>query len=103
MIPAIPEDYLTYLRSGARTEGGLTIEPGWFQLWPEREIEGHNRGYEVAKYAPGYLGFGSNGGGELFAFDLLGRVVMIPFIPMDGEYAVVIAESWKEFQDTIED
>ena len=100
---ALPDAYLAYLRSGGRTEGGLRIDPGWFQLWAEGEIERMNLGYHVAKYVPGYLGFGSNGGGELLAFDSTGRIVMIPFIPMDPEHAVVVAQSWQEFEEAMEE
>ena len=56
-------------------EGGLSVEPGWFQLWPPAEIERWNREYQVAEFAPEFLGFGSSGGGELLAFDAGGRVV----------------------------
>lgn len=43
---------------------------------------------------PGFLGFGSNGGGELLAFDTRvqpWKVCMIPFIPLDESESIVIA------------
>ena len=35
----IPDDYLEYLRSCKQTDGELSIDPGWYQLWPENELE----------------------------------------------------------------
>jgi hypothetical protein len=61
-----------------------------------------NLGYQVPEFAPGFLGFGSSGGGEMLAFDADGRVVMIPFIPMSPELALPVADSWSEFVERIE-
>jgi hypothetical protein len=83
-------------------EGSLTVEPGWFQLWPPEQVEGWNREYCVHEFAPGFVGFGSNGGGELFAFDASGRVVMLPMIGMSPQTATLVANSWSEFVQKIE-
>ena len=80
----------------------MTVGPGWFQLWPPAEVEQMNRDYHVSELAPGFLGFGSSGGGELLAFDAGGRVVMIPFILMSPEHALPVASSWSEFVERIE-
>jgi len=83
-------------------EGGLAMDPGWFQLWPEAEIQQFNVAYEVHTFAPNHYGFGSNGGGELLAFDRQGHIVMIPFIG-DGEAdAKLVATSWHEFEAAME-
>ncbi len=78
------------------------VAPGWFQLWPLSQIEALNRDYQVQAYAPGFLGFGSSGGGELFAFDNQGCIVMIPFIGMSLSEAITIAESWNDFVSKID-
>ena len=57
--------------------------------------------YKTAEYVPGYIGFGSSGGGELFAFDKSFRIVMIPFIPMNEDEAILLAESWEVFEKAI--
>jgi hypothetical protein len=97
----LPEEYLTLLRHSNGGEGELDVEPGWFQLWPAEQVVEFNRGYEVAKNAPGIFGFGSNGGGEMLAFDMRcgepWRIVMIPFIPMRIEDAKVIADDFGTF------
>ena len=75
-----PEEYLQYHKRQRPLEGELNIEPGWFSLWPLDQVEKLNRQYEVTQSLPTYIGFGSNGGGELFAFEEKHQVVMVPFV-----------------------
>ncbi len=97
----LPEEYFALLRFSNGGEGALTVEPGWFQLWPAEQVPELNRGYKLAEFLPGFFGFGSNGGGELLAIDLRDRppyrVVMVPFISMCENQAVTIAESFAKF------
>lgn len=93
----IPREYLEYLRSGGRTESFTADEPGYFILWPIDEIEKMNASYEVAEYMPGFLGFGSDGGGEMLAFDAAGVVYKLPFIGYSSpEDAWKVADCWSE-------
>ena len=98
----LPAEYADYFASGGAIEGALAVDPGWFQLWSPDEVQQMNENYHVLEFAPGFLGFGSSGGGELLAFDTEGRVVMIPFIPMSPEHALPVANSWSEFVERIE-
>jgi hypothetical protein len=98
----LPSQYIDYFAGEGPREGGLTVEPGWFQLWSPSEVEGLNRDYRVHEFAPGFLGFGSSGGGELLAFDSAGRVVMIPFVGMAVDTARPVADSWVEFLKKVE-
>jgi hypothetical protein len=102
-MPAqLPSDYLRYVEEGAdwaSTNG----EPGYFQLWPLDEVEEMNQSYRVTEYAPGFLGFGSDGGGEMLAFDRGGAVFMIPFVGMAPEEAKKIGTSWSEIVARIEE
>ena len=93
----LPEEYVRYCVGFGPKEGGISVQPLWFQLWPLTEVEQLNRDYQIAEFAPGYLGFGSNGGGELLAFDADGRVFMMPFVGMGNEHAWLVAESWSGF------
>jgi hypothetical protein len=93
----LPAQYVDYFATGGPIEGELNVEPGWFQLWPPAELEQMNRDYHVSEFAPGFLGFGSSGAGELLAFDAGGRVVMIPFVPMSPQNAQPVASSWSDF------
>ena len=98
----LPPEYVSYFADDGLKEGGLTVPPGWFQLWRPDEVESLNRDYSVHEFAPGFLGFGSSGGGEMLAFDKAGRVVMIPWIGMEPEMALPVADSWSQFVERIE-
>ncbi len=98
----LPAEYVKYFSGDGLLEGGLMVDPGWFQLWPLGEIEDLNLNYQVQEFAPGFLGFGSSGGGELLAFDSEGSIVMIPFIGMAPNEAITIAASWSDFVSKIE-
>jgi hypothetical protein len=97
----LPASYLAFLAFSNGGEGALAVGPGWFVIWPAEEVLESNQGYQVEKELPGFFGFGSDGGGELFAFDTRSpqpwKIVMIPFIPMQERYAVVVAESFEQF------
>lgn len=98
----LPEEYVRYYTGDGPKEGGLSVQPLWFQLWPPAEVEQLNRDYQVAEFAPGFFGFGSNGGDELLAFDADGRVFTMPFIGMSRELAWLVADSWSGFVEKIE-
>jgi hypothetical protein len=54
-------------------EGELSVDPEWYRLWRPEEIEEFNRDYELSEYAPGFLAFGSNGGGSYWPSMKLAR------------------------------
>ncbi|MFO0813214.1 MAG: SMI1/KNR4 family protein [Gemmatales bacterium] len=99
----LPPAYLDYLSQGRPTEAFLSDDfVGYMMLWPLDEVEQNNREYEVPKYAPGFMCFGSNGGGELLAFDEEGTVFCIPLIGIDPKDAVHVADSWSDLEGFIE-
>jgi hypothetical protein len=97
----LPEDYIALLYYSNGGERELGVEPGWFQLWPAEKVIEFNQGYEAETNVPGFFGFGSNGGGEMLAFDMRSgepwKIVMIPFIPMQVKNAIVIADDFGAF------
>lgn len=94
----LPEDYFSFFEYSNGGEGPLLIEPGWFCLWPAEEVIILNLDYGVDKWLPGFVGFGSNGGGELFAFDTRSpqalKVYMIPFGDLDEVSAILVADNF---------
>ena len=65
-----------------------------FQLWSGNEIEELNENYEVERFLSGYLGIGSNGGGEMLAIELeTGILWSIPFVPMNISERIKIASN----------
>jgi hypothetical protein len=101
----LPDSYLLQLEDSNGGEGDLAVNPGWIAFWPAEDVITWNAEYEVDKFLPGFFGFGSNGGGELFAFDLRRGdpypIVMVPFIPIDPRQAVQIANSFDELREFI--
>jgi len=100
----LPSQYVEYVEQGGLAEGftGGGRMPGYFALWPLGDIKAWNKDYEVEEYAPGFLGFGGDGGGEMLAFDSSGAVFVLPLIGMEPDQAIKVAESWQEFAQRIE-
>ena len=100
----IPTEYLEYLRADGRIESFTTEEPGYFILWPVAEIEKMNTEYQVEELMPGFLGFGSDGGGEMLAFDSTGAVYKLPFVGYSSkEDAWKVADRWTDVAARITD
>jgi hypothetical protein len=97
----LPDDFVAYLRSELPKGGELPEFPLWFEIWPEKEMEQWNKEYQVEEYAPGFYGFASDGGGEMFAFGPDGGIYALPFIGMEPKAAKRLAASWNEFQSRI--
>ncbi len=89
-------DKIKALREAGYIEGELSVDPLWYQLWEPEHIDGYNNDYELAKYAPGFIAFGSNGGGELLVTNKNGEVFSLPAIGMAPGDAWKIADSIDE-------
>jgi hypothetical protein len=93
----LPEDYKRFLLEHDGGDGFIGTD--YFIFWKAEELSKFNDGYEVSKYAPGLLMFGSNGGGDGFAFDTRTspyRVMQVPFIGMSVADKFCVAESFNE-------
>jgi hypothetical protein len=93
----LPEDYCRFLRFSNGGEG--FVGRSYLILWAVEDLAQFNKEYQVQDYAPGLFLFGSNGGGEGFAFDTRVTpfpVVRVPFVGMDLQCAKIIAKSFKE-------
>jgi hypothetical protein len=100
---SLPCDYLQFLRDHDGGEG--FIGDNYLILWKAGELSTFNREYEVERYAPGLLLFGSDGGGEGYGFDTRDAampVVRVPFIGMDLRYATPVAMSFTDFLAQLE-
>ena len=92
-----PDDYKAFLLQHNGGDG--FIGTSYFILWRAEELSRFNDGYEVSKYAPGLMLFGSNGGGDGFAFDTKTspyRVMQVPFIGMSRADEFHVAGSFTE-------
>lgn len=87
-----------YLQSRKPQVCELDAQPWLCEFWPLAELEKYNREYQVGLYAPGYFGFATSGGGEMYAVSPAGKVVCLAFVGMSPHEELVIAGSWAEFE-----
>lgn len=94
----LPDEYKEFLAIANGGEG--FIREAYMMLWRVEELAELNKAYQVAEYAPDLLVFGSNGGGEAFAFDRRSdpmAVVAVPFVGMEIGLANVVGANFSEF------
>lgn len=99
---SLPLDYKEFLEKINGGEG--FIGENYLILWTAEELAQFNRDYQVEDYAPGLILFGSDGGGEGYAFDTRiapMSIVQVPFIGMNLAYARAMAPSFSEFITTL--
>jgi hypothetical protein len=92
-----PSEVVAYHAAGKPLVCELEVQPWLCEFWPLEELSKYNIEYEVPEYAPGYFGFATSGGGEMFAISPVGSVVCLPFIGMSPNEELHIAESWSAF------
>lgn len=96
-IEAIKQILESWINEGY-IEGELSVEPEWYVLWRPEELEDFNKEYELTEYAPGFITFGGNGGGELLVVNEQGEVFYMPTIGMSSDTAIKISGSLQEFK-----
>lgn len=94
----IPSELREYHSSGASLSCELDVQPWLCEFWPLAELGALNENYEVPRNAPGYLGFATSGGGEMFAFSPSGAIVCLAFAGMSPEEELPVAQSWRAFK-----
>ena len=98
----LPDEYKSFL---LRSNGGEGfIGEAYIMLSPLEELLEMNASYEVEINAPDLFVFGSDGGGEAFAFRLscgAGSVVMFPWIGVDAESTIEMASSFNQFLERL--
>src|SRR6476620_2231773 len=62
-----PPDYAEFMAEHDGGEG--SVGDAYLSLWPAAELIDLNQSYRLADFAPDLVAFGSDGGGECFAFD----------------------------------
>jgi hypothetical protein len=99
MTIQLPAAYRAFIETNGLFEGFFVTahEERYVILWGEDEVTSANAEIEVDAYAPGYVAFAGNGGGEVYAFDSTGAVFMLPMIGMEPAAAIHVAGNFLEF------
>jgi len=95
----LPTEYVRFLEITNGGEGFIG-ENAYVLLWSVEDIARLDQAYEVQKYAPGLLVFGSSGGGEAYGFDTRVPhfpIVQVPFVGMSWELAQPLGDSFSSF------
>lgn len=99
MTIQLPAVYRVFIATNGLFEGlaGTADDEQYVILWGEDEVATANVAMEVGVYAPGFVAFAGNGGGEIYAFDEVGAVFMLPMIGMEPDVAIKLADDFLEF------
>ncbi len=95
-------ELIAYYLSGKPLVCELEVNPYLCEFWPQAELNQYNLEYEVPQYAPGFFGFATSGGGEMFAISPTGSIVCLPFIGMEPVVALPIAPTWSVFEGMLQ-
>jgi hypothetical protein len=99
----LPAEYVEFLRL-ANGGAGFVGKNTYVMLWGVEELAPMNQSYEVQKYAPGLLIFGSDGGGEAYGFDTRTAqppVVQMPFVGMAWSVARFMGGTFSVFLERL--
>lgn len=104
MLPSLPSAHVEYIKATGPFECCTRddSEPGYVVLWAIDEISKNNSEVEIETYAPGFIAFCGNGGGELLVFDSTGAVFMLPMIGMEPNCAIRVAETFEDLVSQFE-
>ena len=76
------------------------IGSSYLVIWPIEQIIVLNQAYRVSEFNPGLVYFGSDGGGEAYAFDIRTKempIVEFPFESIHIEDAELCGKTFYEF------
>lgn len=96
-----PPDYISLLKRCNGGEGFVN-KGQYLMLWTVESLVEWNAKYN--EFLPGFLIFGSNGGGEAFGYDMRQEpwtIVQVPFIVMSWEDAQLLGRTIHEFFETL--
>lgn len=82
----LPPGYINFMRESDGAEGTIGRRNHYLILWPLKRIIELNQQYHVEEFAPHLVLFGTDGGGEAFAFDRRtdpATIVRVPLIGFD--------------------
>ncbi|MBU5316812.1 SMI1/KNR4 family protein [Clostridium bornimense] len=80
---------------------GMAGENNYLMLWNKDDIEELNNDYEVQEFLTDIILIGSDGGDMAYGINVDGKYIEVPFIGMDDDEVIIIAENFDEFIDYV--
>ena len=68
--PNLPRTYVRFMEACGRANGKIPYDTGYIEFFPVDRVLDENRAHHVGESLPGFFAFGSDGGDELYVFDL---------------------------------
>ncbi len=68
--PNLPRTYVRFMEACDGARGKIPYDTGYIEIFPIQRVLDENRAHHVGETLPGFFAFGSDGGDELFVFDL---------------------------------
>ena len=104
--PNVPPEFIEFHQQHGAVKMDIeSIGSGLVWLWPLKDVQHFSREYGFDEFAPGLLGIGSDGCGELYAIDIRdgssGAVGNIPATSLQWEDFRQLSASFSEFAETL--
>ncbi len=91
-----PEDYISFMKNLEDNE--INSESGYIELFPLKKSEEIIKEYETEELLANFVAIGTNGGGVGIFFNKTNNnIYSIPFVGMEENDAVLLANSFSEF------
>lgn len=91
-----PEDYVSFMNNLQNNK--INSDSGYIEMFPIDELEEINNKYETNEFVPNFIAIGTNGAGVgIFINKVNKNIYSIPFIGMEENDAVLLANSFSEF------
>ena len=68
--PNLPRTYVRFMEACDHARGKIPYDTGYIEFFPIERVLDENRAHKIDESLPGFFAFGSDGGDELYVFDL---------------------------------
>jgi SMI1/KNR4 family protein SUKH-1 len=68
--PNLPRTYIRFMEACDRARGKIPYDTGYIEFFALEAVLDENKAHHIRESLPGFFAFGSDGGEELYVFDL---------------------------------
>jgi SMI1 / KNR4 family (SUKH-1) len=66
----LPRTYMRFMKACNGARGAIPYDTGYIEFFPLETVLSENAAHRIAENLPGFFAFGTDGGDELYVFDL---------------------------------